>query len=90
VTEKKCNDFKIQFRMRYIRGHYPSAPCVLKTESDRFQSPTVQQTIADPRRKVQAAVLSNHKQAFIPRDLFLTNIKIVQSSGEGQLFFDAL
>jgi hypothetical protein len=37
-----------------------------------------------------AAVSSNHKPAIIPRDLFQTNHKTVQSSGGGQLFFDAL
>jgi hypothetical protein len=47
---------------------------------------TVHPTIVEPWRKVKAAVLSYHKPEIIPRDLFSTDHKTVQSSGGGQLF----
>jgi cellobiose-specific phosphotransferase system component IIC len=50
----------------------------------------VHQTIVDLWSKVWAVVSSNHKPAIIPRDIFSTNHKTVQSSGGGQLFLDAL
>jgi hypothetical protein len=52
-----------------------------KTPAPSHSGYTVHQTIVDPRRKVWAAVLSNQKQAIIPRDLFLTNHKVSSDSG---------